>query len=199
MPNHILVGNKTVNQNGFQLAPAEFLVSSRTPEAIGSHCLEFTHPEFRTRVKEGYNIVVAGEAFGCGSSREQAVSALMGCGVSCVIAKSFAFIYARNQPNLGLLGVTIQDNSFYDAAVDGAEITIDLGSRVIFLGGNDYPFTLSRMEEELISSGGITAAFQRFGKNLFDVMCSAKPRPEHTRQLDLDGNEARAAQSRLQW
>ncbi|KAJ5124316.1 uncharacterized protein N7515_008141 [Penicillium bovifimosum] len=181
------------------LAPAEFLVSSRTSEAIGSHCLEFTHPEFRARAKEGYNIVVAGDAFGCGSSREQAVSALMGCGVICVIAKSFAFIYARNQANLGLLGVTIKDDSFYAVALDGTEITIDLGSRVIFVGRNEYPFTLSQMEEELISSGGITAAFQRFGKSLFDVMCSAKPSPEHTANLDLDGEEARAPQSSLQW
>ena len=44
----------------------------------GLHCLEFTHPEFRARVKEGFDIVVAGKGFGCGSSRENAVSALLG-------------------------------------------------------------------------------------------------------------------------
>jgi len=47
-------------------------------ETLGEHCLEYTHPEFRGRVKEGFNIVVAGEAFGCGSSRDVAVSALLG-------------------------------------------------------------------------------------------------------------------------
>lgn len=61
-----------------QLAPAQFLVTSHTNEALGAHCLEYTHPDFRARVKEGFDVVVAGKAFGCGSSREQAVSALLG-------------------------------------------------------------------------------------------------------------------------
>lgn len=61
-----------------QLAPAEFLVQSKTNEAIGKHCLEYTHPDFRQRVHDGFNIVVAGTGFGCGSSREQAVMALLG-------------------------------------------------------------------------------------------------------------------------
>jgi 3-isopropylmalate dehydratase small subunit len=61
-----------------KLAPAEFLVRSTTNEEIGQHCLEYTHPDFRQRVKDGFNIVVAGTAFGCGSSREQAVMALLG-------------------------------------------------------------------------------------------------------------------------
>lgn len=61
-----------------KLAPADFLVSSTTNEAIGAHCLEYTHPDFRQRVKDGFNIVVAGTAFGVGSSREQAVMALLG-------------------------------------------------------------------------------------------------------------------------
>ncbi len=47
-------------------------------ETLGEHCLEYTHPEFRGRVKEGFNVVVAGDAFGCGSSRDVAVSALLG-------------------------------------------------------------------------------------------------------------------------
>lgn len=49
-----------------------------THEAAGEHCLQYTHPEFRDRVKGGFNIIVAGKAFGCGSSREQAVMALLG-------------------------------------------------------------------------------------------------------------------------
>mgnify|MGYP005989120739 CR=1 FL=1 len=61
-----------------QLAPAQFLVTARTNEALGSHCLEFTNPSFRQRVKDGFDIIVAGKAFGCGSSREQAVNALLG-------------------------------------------------------------------------------------------------------------------------
>lgn len=47
-------------------------------EKSGQHCLEFTHPEFRSRAKDGFSILVAGKGFGCGSSREQAVMALLG-------------------------------------------------------------------------------------------------------------------------
>lgn len=61
-----------------KLAPAAFLVGMPNNQAAGEHCLEFTHPEFRDRVKDGFNVVVAGNGFGCGSSREQAVMALLG-------------------------------------------------------------------------------------------------------------------------
>lgn len=45
---------------------------------VGTHCLEYTHPEFRQQAKNGQQVIVAGKAFGCGSSREQAVNALKG-------------------------------------------------------------------------------------------------------------------------
>ena len=162
------------------LAPAEVLVSATTPDQLGEFCLIHTHPEFRRRVKEGYNIVVAGEAFGCGSSRENAVTALMGAGVQCVIAKSFAFIYGRNQPNLGLLGITMRDPRFYEAAVEGAEIKIDLEKRVVEVkteGGNmqSFEFQLSRMERQLIECGGIAEAFGKWGQSLWEALCSERP------------------------
>ncbi|KAI1083697.1 hypothetical protein F5B20DRAFT_528141 [Whalleya microplaca] len=154
------------------LAPAQFLVSSRTNEALGTHCLEFTHPDFRRSVAEGYNIVVAGKAFGCGSSREQAVSALLGCGVQCVIAKSFAFIYSRNQPSLGLLGISISDDAFFEAAQFGTDIVVDENRNVIKVHEKEFPFQLSGMEKELVNLGGITPAFMKFGKQVFDALCS---------------------------
>ena len=64
--------------NGSQLAPNEFLTTAKTEEDFGAHVLEFTHPDFRDKVKGGQKVVVAGAAFGCGSSREVAVSALKG-------------------------------------------------------------------------------------------------------------------------
>ncbi|KAB8199396.1 hypothetical protein BDV34DRAFT_218084 [Aspergillus parasiticus] len=139
------------------LAPAEFLIDMKTHEAAGEYCLQCTHPEFRVRVKGGFNIVVAGKAFGCGSSREQAVMALLGCGVKCVIVKSFAFIFQRNMPNLGLLGITMPEKSFHAAVEDGAEIAIDF---------ND--------SRELFHHGGIASAFTKFGSNLFEAMTEKK-------------------------
>lgn len=144
----------------------------KTNEEFGSHCLKHTHPKFRQRVKDGYNVVVAGNAFGCGSSRENAVSALLGAGVICVIAKSFAFIYGRNQPNLGLLGITITDPKFYEAARDEADIDINLAARKVRVGDEEWGFVLSQMEKELIKAGGITQAFEKFERRLFQVMCT---------------------------
>lgn len=94
--------------------------------------------------------------------------------MQCVIAKSFAFIYARNQPNLGLLGITMVDEGFYDAAQDGSLISIDLIRRRITVKGKEFPFQLSQMEKELIANGGIASAFNHFGKKLFEAMCTPK-------------------------
>lgn len=75
-----------------------------------------TRPEFREKVADGSTVVVvAGEAFGIGSSREKVVNALKGTSVDAVIAKSFVFIYFRNQPSLGLLGFVMpEDGGVYE-------------------------------------------------------------------------------------
>ncbi|KAL6903236.1 aconitase iron-sulfur domain-containing protein [Trichoderma evansii] len=170
------------------LAPAQFLISSRTNEEMGAHCLEFTNPDFRSRAKEGFNVVVAGKAFGCGSSREQAVSALLGCDIKCVIAESFAFIYGRNQPSLGLLGFTMDDPAFYKAAVDGEEISIDLKTNRLIVGNQSFSFSLSAMERELVEAGGITPAFKKFGKQLFDMICGSTK--DARRAVEVSGQAA---------
>ncbi|KAK4893994.1 hypothetical protein LTR27_007800 [Elasticomyces elasticus] len=151
------------------LAPAEALVTHLTLEEIGQYCLVHTHPDSRRRVKEdGHNIVVAGKAFGVGSSRENAVTALQGAGVQCVIARSFAFIYSRNQPNLGLLGIVMTDDALYEAAIDGAEICIDVDGRVVCVAGEDFAFTLSDLEMALWEQGGMSNAFAKWGKRMLD-------------------------------
>lgn len=155
------------------LAPAQFLVTAKSDAEFGTHCLEHTHPDFRQRVRDGGStVVVAGRAFGCGSSRMEAVQALLGAGVQCVIARSFAFIYSRNQPSLGLLGITIADEAFYDAARDGEAIEVDLDQNVAIVGGREFPFELSQMEKSLTSLGGVAPAFNKFGKKIFDALTS---------------------------
>ncbi|KAI1340845.1 3-isopropylmalate dehydratase large subunit 2 [Xylariaceae sp. FL0016] len=154
------------------LAPAQFLVTAKDDEEFGSHCLEYTHPDFRQRVKDGSRVVVAGKAFGCGSSRMEAVQALMGIGVKCVIAKSFAFIYSRNQPSLGLLGITIAEDGFYEAAEDGANIELSFDANIARVGGKEFAFQLSQMEKSLTSLGGVAPAFNKFGKQIFNALTS---------------------------
>jgi 3-isopropylmalate dehydratase small subunit len=82
------------------IIPARYL-SASTPEELGRHCMEGVSPEFAAEVRPG-DVIVAGENFGCGSSREHAPLAIKGCGVSCVVAKSFARIFYRNAINTGL-------------------------------------------------------------------------------------------------
>ncbi len=82
------------------IIPARYLVTF-DPKELGEHCLEGISPEFPRRIEKG-NILVAGENFGCGSSREHAPLAIKGAGISCVVAKSFARIFFRNSINVAL-------------------------------------------------------------------------------------------------
>lgn len=117
---------------------------------------------------------MAGKAFGCGSSRQEAVMALLGCGVQAVIAPSFAFIYSRNQPSLGLIGITLADPEFYALAQEGAEISIDLNKDSLMVEGKEFEFEFSEMETKLMELGGITQAFHKYGKEMFQKMCMPK-------------------------
>ncbi|KAK5219258.1 hypothetical protein LTR72_008440 [Exophiala xenobiotica] len=149
------------------LAPGPTLTTCVTDEEFGQHVLEHTHPDFRAKVKNGQQIVVAGHAFGVGSSRECAVSALKGAGVKAVLARSFAFIYGRNQPSLGLLGMTVSDNAFFEVAKEGEDITIDIPSRTVTVEGQTFPFNLSEMEYNLTVNDGMAKSFRRYGKAIW--------------------------------
>jgi len=86
--------------NTDDIIPAKYL-HLQDAEELAKYCMEHHDRHFVKKVKKG-DIVVAGKNFGCGSSREHAPLALKGCGVSCVIAKSFARIFYRNAINIGL-------------------------------------------------------------------------------------------------
>ncbi|OQY41378.1 MAG: hypothetical protein B6240_15285 [Desulfobacteraceae bacterium 4572_87] len=82
------------------IIPARFLNVSDEDE-LAKSCFADLKPDFATRAKLG-GIIVAGENFGCGSSREHAPIAIKAAGIHCVIAKSFARIFYRNAFNIGL-------------------------------------------------------------------------------------------------
>lgn len=86
--------------NTDDIVAAKYL-DSQDPEFLGSRCMENIDPDFAKKIKPG-DIIVAGQNFGCGSSREHAPVAIKGCGVSLVIAESFARIFFRNAINTGL-------------------------------------------------------------------------------------------------
>jgi len=83
-----------------QIIPAIYLITSDAKE-LAMHAFENARPDFAKGVKPG-DIIVTGSNFGSGSSREHAPRALIGAGISCVIAKSFARIFFRNSINIGL-------------------------------------------------------------------------------------------------
>jgi 3-isopropylmalate/(R)-2-methylmalate dehydratase small subunit len=82
------------------IIPARYLSTSQ-PEELAKHCMEDIDREFLARVEPG-DIIMATTNFGCGSSREHAPLAIKACGISCIIAQSFARIFFRNSMNIGL-------------------------------------------------------------------------------------------------
>lgn len=82
------------------IIPARHLNTSN-PEELALHCMEDIDPDFAKKVERG-DIMVGGENFGCGSSREHAPLSIKASGVACVIASSFARIFYRNAINIGL-------------------------------------------------------------------------------------------------
>ncbi|MFQ5607554.1 MAG: aconitase family protein, partial [Candidatus Zixiibacteriota bacterium] len=103
------------------IIPGEFCHLSDLEE-IGAKCFHYVRPEFVSRVKAGKGIVVAGEGWGSGSSREHAVWALKGAGVKLVIAKSYAFIHKRNLVNEALPFLQVTDDSFFKLVKENDEL-----------------------------------------------------------------------------
>lgn len=103
------------------IIPARFLVTTDTAE-LGANCMEGLEAGWVKRVKPG-DIMVAGENFGCGSSREHAPLAIIGAGMPVVIAHSFARIFYRNGFNMGLILLEAGDD--VNKINDGDEIEVD--------------------------------------------------------------------------
>ena len=130
-------------------------------QGLAAHVLEDLDPDFRNKVKSG-DILVAGENFGCGSSREQAPIALQAAGVSVVVARSFARIFYRNAVNIGLPLVEVPDHEIGDGA--RLEVNLTKGAVRDEKAGRSYRAT--RMPEvmlEILSAGGLTAYLKTHG------------------------------------
>ncbi|HQW09090.1 MAG TPA: 3-isopropylmalate dehydratase [Steroidobacteraceae bacterium] len=96
-------------------------------EELSKHCLEAVRPEFAREVARG-DLLVAGEGFGIGSSREQAAQALRFLGVSVVLARSAARIFYRNAFNLGLPVMVVPDAG---QIADGARLEVNLATGLV--------------------------------------------------------------------
>ena len=139
--------------NTDDIIAAKYLVSANAQE-LGLHCMETISPNFSQRVSPG-DIIVAGNNFGCGSSREHAPLAIKGCGISAVIAKSFAAIFFRNAINIGL---PFLESADVDKINEGDIIEIDLASGVIknITQNQNYKTqAFPKFLQEIVGSGGL--------------------------------------------
>lgn len=109
------------------IIPARYLNSS-DPKELATHCMEDLDSNFLNRMKPG-DIMVAKKNFGCGSSREHAPIAIKACGISCVIAETFARIFYRNSINIGL--PIIECPEAVEGIEDGDEVEVDFDSGII--------------------------------------------------------------------
>ena len=141
------------------IIPARYL---NTPVAaeLALHCMEDIDKDFVKNVKEG-DLIVAGWNFGCGSSREHAPLVIKTCGVSCVIAKSFARIFYRNAINIGLPILECGEAAEEISAGDEVSVNFDTGEINNKTTGKIYtaqPFP--PFIQNIIKKGGLLASLK---------------------------------------
>lgn len=135
------------------IIPGRYLILN-TPEELAKHAFEGVRPEFARKVQPG-NIIVGGNNFGCGSSREHAPLALKGAKVRCIIAKSFARIFFRNSINIGLPLLECPDTDRID---EGDELDVNFISGLITdeTKGETYQATpLPDFLRGIVDAGGL--------------------------------------------
>jgi 3-isopropylmalate dehydratase small subunit len=121
--------------NTDNIIPAYLLQESWDKQFFADHAFEYFDPSFKSACRQNKeSVVVAGNNFGCGSSREQAVYAIRYNNVTAVVAQSFPDIFYRNCLNNGLLPIQVADTSKIQP---GDELLIDLDARLLRVNGGE--------------------------------------------------------------
>jgi len=140
--------------NTDEIIPARYLNTDDAAE-LARHCLEDLDRDFIKKVQAG-DIIVSGEDFGCGSSREHAVWAIRAAGVQSVIAKSFARIFYRNAINCGFY--LIESDDAVDKINDGDQLKIDYKKGLIKNTTADIDIKFNPLPDfalDIINAGGL--------------------------------------------
>jgi 3-isopropylmalate/(R)-2-methylmalate dehydratase small subunit len=148
--------------NTDEIIPARYLNTDDEQE-LAKHCMEDLDAEFVKKARAG-DVIVVGEDFGCGSSREHAVWAIRGAKVGTVIAKSFARIFYRNAINCGF--PVIESKEAIEKISDGDEVKIDYKNGLIKneTTGIDIQFApLPDFAMEIINNGGLLEHIKKKG------------------------------------
>ena len=136
------------------IIPARYL-NAPDPTELAKHCMEDIDRAFVGKVRSG-DLIVAGANFGCGSSREHAPISIKACGVSCVIAASFARIFYRNAINIGLPILECPEAASDIADGDQIAVALETGLITNKTTGKTYkamPFP--PFISEIIARGGL--------------------------------------------
>ena len=140
------------NINSDIIIPGRYLIYIE-PEKLAEHAFEVLGDSYPQNLRR-YSIFVAGKNFGCGSAREQAVTAIAGLGVKAIVACSFARTFYRNAINSGLPIIECPD--LYDAVQEGDEIEIDIVAGGIRYRQAVYSFPqFPDSVRELLEVGGL--------------------------------------------
>ena len=140
--------------NTDEIIPARYLTDDKESE-LAKHAMEDIDKDFVNNVVAG-DWIIAGEDFGCGSSREHAVWALRGAGVKVVVADTFARIFYRNCLNNGFLAIECKGLS--EKVDSGDEMTIDVENSILTnkTKNEEYSFTpLPQFALDIIEAGGL--------------------------------------------
>ena len=140
--------------NTDEIIPARYLNMDKE-EDLAKYAMEDLDKNFIKKVKKG-DFVIAGENFGCGSSREHAVWALRGSGVKAVIADSFARIFFRNCINNGFYAIELKDASKNIKDGDELDINIETGTIKDLTNKKEFKFTpFPKFAIDIIKAGGL--------------------------------------------
>lgn len=135
--------------------PARYM-NIHDPKQMAAHCMEDADPDFMKKIRPG-DVIVAGENFGCGSSREHAPIAIREAGLSCIVARSFARIFYRNAFNMGL--PIFESAELRDRVAEGDEIEVDgVAGTIRILGGEGETLSIQPIPpfmQELLQDGGL--------------------------------------------
>jgi 3-isopropylmalate/(R)-2-methylmalate dehydratase small subunit len=147
------------------IIPARYLNVS-DPNELAKHVMEDIDKEFVKKASKG-DIIISGNNFGCGSSREHAPLSIKTFGISCVIAKSFARIFFRNAINIGL--PIIESSEVVNDAEEGNEIEVITDKGIIKNISKQKEYTIPAFPEflqELIENGGLMNWIRKFKLNI---------------------------------
>lgn len=139
--------------------PGKYTYELLPPEEMAKRAMEDYDPSFASSVGKG-DIIIAGRNFGCGSSREQAVTCLKYAGVGAVVAASFARLFYRNAINQALYVIECPEASGFARAgkkgIEGGKVILDPQKGRLAIGGREFAFTpMEGKALEIFEAGGL--------------------------------------------